>query len=186
MTLKPWKVTKSSHDKSLPIFSLRTNTALSPRTNKEYDFYILESLDWVNVIPITPNNEVVMIRQYRHGTGEITLEIPGGLIDPGDDPPGAAKRELMEETGYKASEIKSLGSVHPNPAFLNNECFTFLAKDVVNSGPQDMDEKEDIEVQLIPIDDIPKLIKDGTITHSLIIAAFYRYYMEYLPEAEIR
>jgi 8-oxo-dGTP pyrophosphatase MutT (NUDIX family) len=133
----------------------------------------------VNVIPITPQDDVVLIRQYRHGTREITLEIPGGLVEKNDTPEMAAVRELYEETGYRASQMISLGGVHPNPAIQNNKCYTFLARDVSLVGDQHLDEKEDIEVLLRPLSEIPRLIRNGDITHALVLAAFYRFYMEY-------
>jgi 8-oxo-dGTP pyrophosphatase MutT (NUDIX family) len=136
----------------------------------------------VNVIPLSPQKEVVLIRQYRHGTRQVTLEIPGGLVEEGDSPEEAAERELFEETGFRASEIIPLGFVHPNPAIQNNRCYTFIAKDVVLAGEQSLDEKEDIEVLCRPITEIPRLIRDGEITHSLVLAAFYRFFMEYWPK----
>jgi 8-oxo-dGTP pyrophosphatase MutT (NUDIX family) len=142
----------------------------------------LESNDWINVIPLTPQKEVVMIYQYRHGIRDNTLEIPGGILEERDSPEAAARRELYEETGYKETEMLLLGSVHTNPAFLNNRCFTYLAKDVSLAGEQELDDKEDIEVVLKPLSDIPRLIREGKITHSLVLAAFYRFYMEYLPK----
>jgi ADP-ribose pyrophosphatase len=120
-----------------------------------------------------------MVRQYRHGTREITLEIPGGLVEHQDDPETAALRELHEETGYTAASATPLGYVHPNPAIQNNRCYTFMAEDCAPAGGQQQDEKEDIEVVLIPLHDIPRLIRAGVITHALVIAAFYRYYMEH-------
>jgi len=157
--------------------------SLSPRTNREHDFYILESSDWVNVIPLTRQEEVILIRQYRHGIRGITLEIPGGIVEEGDSPEKTAQRELSEETGYSASEMILMGNVHANPAFLNNRCYTYLAKDVFPSGEQKQEEKEDIEVVIKPLADIPVLIRKGEITHSLILAAFYRFYMEYKPSS---
>jgi ADP-ribose pyrophosphatase len=181
MPLKTWKLISSQPLESFRIFSLRIDRSQSPRTNEVHDFYILESTDWVNVIPLTPQNEVVLIRQYRHGIKDITLEIPGGIVGPNDSPEEGARRELREETGYQESEMIPLGSVHPNPAFLNNRCYTYLAREVSLVGKQEQDEKEDIEVLLRPIDLIPRLIREGEITHSLVLAAFYRFYMEYLP-----
>ena len=179
MAPKPWKVISSTRDRSYRVFSLRTDRAISPRTGKTHNFFILESSSWVNIIPLTPNEEVVMVRQYRHGTQEVTLEIPGGLVEGSDTPEGAARRELFEETGYCALNTTLLGVVHPNPAIQSNQCFTYLAEDVVPGGGQHQDEKEDIEVLLRPLSDIPRLIREGEITHSLVLAAFYRFFMEY-------
>ncbi|MDM8550151.1 NUDIX hydrolase [Desulfobacterales bacterium HSG2] len=175
MSPKPWKVASSTQDKSYRIFSIRTDNAISPRTEEAHNFFILETSSWVNVIPITPRNEVVLVRQYRHGVQEVTLEIPGGLVEEHDTPESAAIRELYEETGYRASEMELLGSVHPNPAIQNNRCYTYLAKNVFLAGEQQQDEKEDIEVLLRPLAEIPRLIRDGKITHALVLAAFYRF-----------
>jgi ADP-ribose pyrophosphatase len=184
MLPKPWEIISSVQNSASRFFNLRTDRARSPRTGREHNFFVLESGPWVNVIPLTRDNEVVMINQYRHGTREVTLEIPGGLVDPGDTLEGAARRELFEETGFRGEDITSLGWVHPNPAIQNNNCYTFLARDVCPAGCQMQDEKEDIRVVLHPISEIPRFIRDGVITHSLVIVAFYRYFMEYLPYAQ--
>jgi 8-oxo-dGTP pyrophosphatase MutT (NUDIX family) len=180
MPLKPWPLISSRLEKSFRIFELFTDRARSPRTKTIHEFYILKSAPWVNVIPLTPENEVILIRQYRHGTRELTLEIPGGIVEQRDSPEDAARRELKEETGYRESEMLLLGSVTPNPAFLNNICYSFLAKDVFLIGEQEQDEKEDIEVISRPLDHIQGLIRRGEINHSLVLAAFYRFFMEYL------
>lgn len=179
MPLEPWEVIATERDRSYRVFSLRTDRARSPRTRQVHDFFVLESASWVNVIPLTPEKEVVLIRQYRHGIRDVTLEIPGGLVESNDTPESAARRELVEETGYEAAEMIPLGSVHPNPAIQSNQCYTFLAKDVVHTAKQNLDEKEDIEVLQRTLNDIPRLIKEGAITHALVLVAFYRYYMEY-------
>ncbi len=179
MKVKPWKLLSSIKEKSYKIFDLRIDRAVSPRTGEAHDFYIFESHDWVNIIPVTRDNEVVLIKQYRHGTGDTTVEIPGGIIEPGDTPLDAAIRELREETGYAAKEMVYLGAVHANPAFLNNRCHSFLALNSFPEGPQNLDDKEDIVVVLRSLDDIQDMIRAGEITHSLILAAFYRYYTEY-------
>jgi ADP-ribose pyrophosphatase len=185
MPVKPWPLISSQRNASFRIFNLRIDKARSPRTDEVHDFYILESADWVNVIPLTADNQVILIRQYRHGIREVTLEIPGGIVEGRDSPEEAARRELHEETGFRESGMVSLGFVHPNPAFLNNRCHTFVAKDVVRVGDQHQDEKEDIEVLLMPLKDIPGLIREGEIRHSLVLAAFYRFYMEYLPKCPV-
>jgi len=171
--VKVWKRIRSQTDASYHIFSIRTDTTLSPRTGAEHDFYVIESSDWVNVIPITTDQQVVMVRQYRHGSSQVTLEIPGGLVDPGDTPEKAASRELLEETGYQAIEWVKLGAVNPNPAIFSNRCHTFLARNVTKVSGQTPDQTEDIDVVLLPLPDIPGLIRNGVIDHALVIAAFY-------------
>ena len=174
-----WKILSTRRDDGYRVFSIRTDRAVSPRTGAAHDFFVLESASWVNVIPVTPKGDVILVRQYRHGIRRVTLEIPGGLVDPGDTPETAAERELREETGYRASGIVALGSVHPNPAIQNNRCYTFLAEDVFPDGDPEPDDREDIDVVVRPLADIPRLIRDGEITHSLVLAAFYRFFMEY-------
>ncbi len=178
MTPKAWKLIQSRIDRRFPIFNLRIDRACSPRTAVEHDFYVLEAADWVNVIPLTSGGDVVLVRQYRHGLRDLCLEIPGGIIEAGDSPKEAAHRELFEETGYQAAEMLPLDYIYPNPAFLNNRCYTFLAGNATLKGRQIQDEKEDIEVILKPLKEIPALIREGNIRHSLVVAAFYRYFME--------
>jgi ADP-ribose pyrophosphatase len=180
LSTKPWKLISSVIDKSYRVFGLRTDRARSPRTGETHDFFVLETEAWVNVIPITADNQVVLVRQYRHGTRDITLEIPGGLVEQDGSPEEAARRELREETGYEGEEWICLGAVHPNPAIQNNNCYTYLVRNVRRVGGLMQDDKEDIEVLLHPLSDIPRLIREKAITHSLVIAAFYRYFVEHL------
>jgi len=175
---EPWKIISEIHEASYKVLDVTSVKAISPRTNKSYDFVVLKSNPWVNIIPITNEGDVVMIRQYRHGIKEITLEIPGGLVESKDDPKQAALRELKEETGYYSDEVYSLGYVHPNPAIFNNVCHTFLALNVKTVSNQEQDEKEDIEVIKVPLKQVPTLIMEGKITHALVVVAFYRLFLE--------
>lgn len=133
----------------------------------------LESPDWVNIIPITKNNQVVLVKQFRFGTKSETLEIPGGMIDNHETPSIAAGRELFEETGYSYENITKLGNISPNPALFNNRVFTFLTNDAYLSEENINNQDEINEVVLVDLSDIPKLLKTGAIEHALVIAAFH-------------
>lgn len=174
--IKKWKRLSSKTITENRIFTLKENSCLSPKDGKEYPFFLLETLDWVNIIPMTKENEVVMIKQFRHGNEEITLEIPGGMTDKGDNSPQvSAVRELVEETGYEGDEIIKLGECSPNPAIFNNKLHVYLAKNVVKKYFQNLEGTEDIEIVKININKVPELIRDGKINHALVIAAFYYY-----------
>jgi 8-oxo-dGTP pyrophosphatase MutT (NUDIX family) len=175
--IKKWNLIKSEKINSYRIFSTRKDISLSPVTGKEHDFYVVEAPDWVNVVAITPDNQVVLIEQYRHGTESLTIEIPGGTIDPGESPIEAGKRELIEETGYASDNWVCIGKVHPNPAMQNNACYTFLARDAKRVQAQSFEGTEDIAVSLISASNIPNLVSEGKVTHALVIAAFYWYYI---------
>lgn len=169
-----WEKTGTEYLGDFRIFRIRADSSRSPRTGVVHRFFVLESPDWVNVIPLTPEGKVVMIRQFRHGTEDVTLEVPGGMVDGEDgDPSVSARRELREETGYEAEEVIHLGSVAPNPAFLNNRCHSYLARNVRRVSEPRLDGAEDIIFEEIPLADIPALIRSGAITHSLTIAAFH-------------
>lgn len=158
---------------SCGIFDLNRVTFQLPRQDLSAEFYEVEAPDWINIIPLTPAGDVVMVRQYRCGIGEFTLEIPGGMCDPGEDPLMAARREMREESGYDSGEIIPIGWVHPNPAFQNNRCHSFLARNACRAGEPAPDSHEEFELEIVPLDSVPGLIGDGVITHSLVIAAFH-------------
>jgi len=175
--IKPWEILNSKVDADYRIFKIRVDQAVSPRTNKSGEFYTLQSSHWVNVIPLTPDQKVVMIRQYRHGSRKVTLEIPGGLVDEAD-PKEAAIRELLEETGYAGPKVSLLGSTNPNPALFDNLCYTYLVEDARKVGDASLEVDEDIEVELVPLSSLPALIRDGTISHALVIVAFHFFFQQ--------
>lgn len=158
----------------LRIFEVLHERFVSPRTGTPLDAVVIECCDWVNVIALTEDEEVVMVRQYRFGTGDITLEIPGGMIDEGESPQVAAARELREETGYEATRWTSLGPIATNPAFMRNRLHAFLAEGARRVGELQQDDGEDIEVEKHPLGDIDAMIASGEITHSLVTYAFHK------------
>jgi ADP-ribose pyrophosphatase len=172
--VKKWEILTSEIVSRHRIFSVRSQRSRSPDSGKEGQFFVIDAGNWVNVIALTEKDEVVLVEQYRHGNDEISLEIPGGCIDPADPSPlVAAQRELQEETGYSGQDWIELGWNAPNPALLSNRCYTYLARDVRLTGNQKLDGMEEINVLKVALADIPKLIADKTITHSLVITGFY-------------
>ena len=174
--IEPWELIATEKQGDYRIFNVHEHRTRSPSTGQEHGFYVIDSADWINVIPVTPDGRIVFIRQYRHGTAEVTLEVPGGIIDPDDpSPANAARRELIEETGYEADQLIELGAVDPNPAIQSNRCYTYLAQGVHKAGPQQLDGTEEIDIVLVDPDDVPTLIMEGRITHALVVSAFYLY-----------
>lgn len=172
--VKNWQKTDSQKRGRFRVFDVREDTAVSPRTGKSHNFFILEADNWANIIPVTQEGNVVLIHQYRHGTERIEVEIPGGVIDATDvSPLIAAEREMIEETGYTAEKIIPIGEVAPNPAILDNRCYSFLALGAKQQHIPTFDTSEDIVVEEVSLDQIPALIQTGQISHALVIAAFY-------------
>lgn len=158
------------------IFMVRRDVAVSPRTGKEHEFVVLESRDWVIVVAFDRDERLVMVRQYRHGWGDVTLECPGGLVEPGHDALQAAQAELLEETGHAGGEWTKLGRLAPVPAVFNNTLHVFLARGVAQvSDELDLDEGEDIRVELHPYPEVRRMVERGDILHAQVVAAFYLY-----------
>lgn len=162
------------------VFDLYADKLKSPRNGVVDDFYLIDVVDWVNVIALTENKEVILVEQYRFGVETNSLELPGGMLSNKDeDPKLATLRELEEETGYSATSLEYLGAAHPNPAIQTNTCHFYFAPLATASGKVKQDELEDIVLHLEPLAEIPRLIAEEKITHSLMICAFMRLTTKY-------
>lgn len=168
MSIKPWKVLESKH--LHPVFRVDTCELAN---GKLLDAFVMEFRPWVNILAITKNKEVVLIRQYRHGVQKALWEFPGGIVENGESPLEGAKRELLEETGYASSNVIQVGKFFPNPAIQTNTMYCFLALDSIRSGGQDLDDGEDIEVHLVTLDELIEKTKGGEFLHALQIATLF-------------
>ncbi len=171
--IRPWQIASSEPVADCRIFKLRKDVVVNPRTGQPHDMFVVEHPNWVNVIPLTPDEQVVMVEQWRHGTRSVHLETPGGLMDKGETPEQCARRELLEETGCEASEVLRLATVHPNPAIQNNLQYYVLAMGCHSVAAPALDHAEDIAVRLVPLADVPDMIRAGKITHGIVIGGFY-------------
>jgi ADP-ribose pyrophosphatase len=157
------------------IFRVRRTRSRSVDGGPVGTYHTLDAPDWVNVIAVTADGRLVMAEQYRHGTGEVTLEFPAGIVEEGEDGVAAGLRELEEETGYRAAASALLGRLRPNPAILSNTLWAVLAEGRTPAGEEDQDEGEDVHTRLIDPADVPALVRTGRITHALSIAVWHLY-----------
>ncbi|MFO1450720.1 MAG: NUDIX hydrolase [Opitutaceae bacterium] len=144
-----------------------------PVRKTEREFSVIHAHDWVNVIAVTPDRELVLVKQFRYGIDGFSLEVPGGVIEPGEDPVQAGVRELEEETGYVGTGARLLGQVHPNPAIQDNRCHLVLVEQVTRKSAQAWDPDEEIEVLTLPVDEAYALAHAGEITHALALNALF-------------
>ena len=158
-----------------PICTVRRGPLQSRTSSKRKDFYLFDFPNWVNIIARTPDKEILMIRQFRYGTKRMELEIPGGTIDPGEDPVAAGCRELLEETGFVGENAKIIGRVCPNPAIQGNYCYTILVENASRTAKPHPDDMEEIDCFCVLEQDIDRYIRTGRIEHGLVLNAFAHY-----------
>jgi ADP-ribose pyrophosphatase len=174
--IKPWAKLSSQPLGDFRIFTLRSDRKISPRTQLEHDFFVIDAVNWVNVIAVTSDHHLVMVEQYRHGSETVELEIPGGMMDSTDPTPEiTAQRELREETGYVGIRPQIIGWVYPNPAIMTNTCYTVMLDACKCVHPVTFDHGEDLITKLVPIAQIPSLVASGQIRHSLVVVALYSF-----------
>jgi ADP-ribose diphosphatase len=168
MSIKPWKVLETSYFR--PRFRI---DKCELANGNLLDATIFEFGTWANIVALTKNREVVLVKQYRHGVCESLLEFPGGVVEEGEDPLEGARRELLEETGYTASQWIQIGQIYPNPALQTNALHCFLAVDVEHVSAQNLDAGEDIEVHLMPFDELVEMAKRREFQHALMVAVLF-------------
>lgn len=170
----PWQCVASERGEPMILFRPRWDTMIHPLSGERLARLVLELPAWVNVVALTSERRLVVVRQYRFGMATVTTEIPGGVVDRGEEHRAAAERELREETGYTSQRWSYLGCVEPNPAFQDNLCHHWLAQDARLTDPQALDEGEDIAVETLALDEVRRRILAGEIRHSLVLTALAR------------
>lgn len=170
----PWDCESSEPGPHILLFQARYDQMRNPRTGAKLRALVLEGGDWVNVAALTSEGKIIVVRQFRFGVRKTTTEIPAGLVEPGEAPLEAAKRELREETGYTSDEWVSLGSVDTNSAFLNNQCHLWLAKNAAKTKETDFDHSEDIQMDLLTLDELKAEIHAGRVSNSLSLLTLHK------------
>ncbi len=169
MTIKPWKILETSY----PFPWIRVDKCELANGNL-LDATTFQFRAWANIVALTRDNQVVLVRQYRHGIGDVLLEFPGGVVELDEDPLLGAQRELIEETGYKASQFIAIGKIYPNPALQINTLYCYLALGAEKITGQSLDPGEDIEVHLMPFDELVEVAGRGEFPHALMTAVLFQ------------
>lgn len=175
--MKKWQVRGTEKVFENPIFTINTKKCYHSGKNVSWDFHVIDTYNWINVIGLTDDDKFVLVRQHRLGTGEISIETPGGVIEAGEDPEACAIREFREETGYTGRSIHLLKSLMVNPAIMSNSISFYFIDGCVRTSPQDLDEAEDIEVLTIPAEQVAEMVRDGRINHSIVVTGLGLYFL---------
>jgi len=170
---RPWTRLETLLLQDCAIFRVSRTLARSPTTGQAHPFHRIDAADWVNIVPITPAGEIVLVRQYRHGSEEVTLEIPGGMVDPGETPAQAAARELLEETGYRAARVEAIGVASPNPALFGNQVHSFVGRGAEPVAAIHGDGVEETSVEVLSRAELRRVARGGGVSHALVLAALH-------------
>src|SRR4051812_29030223 len=173
MPIKPFERHSSELLLETPIFKLRKDRSTSPRTGKTGTYYVLENPDWVNMIALTSDDKIILVRQFRHGSAKLELELPAGLVEDGEAPEVAAARELLEETGHRAERVSVLGHVDPNPAYQQNRCYHILLEGCRKVAEPELDPGEDIDIELVAPSALPAMIEQGLLRSACGVGALF-------------
>lgn len=173
--VKKWTVEEKKQVYRSIVFEHWRYLCSNHEKTKKADFDIIRCYDWATVLALTENNEVVLVRQYRMGLGDLCLELPGGVIHPEEDPLMAAQRELAEECGYTSNHWIKLGAINPNPAFMTNRCHYYLAKNARQTQAQELDPLEEIDVEILELEKFLKVVGEGGVQSAVVMSAITLY-----------
>ena len=173
-----WHLEEDRLHSNCRIFEVRKQRFIRKSDGLRGDFFVLDTNDWVNVLALTGNDELVLVRQFRYGSKEFSLEPPGGVVEKGEDPVFAGLRELQEETGYTGKDPKLLGVVRPNAAILSNRCHIVLVRDVEKTSGLSFDQHEELVTERYQVSKLKEMISQGEITHSIGLNAILMLLLE--------
>ncbi len=174
--MEQWKIINETKVFASAVFSLIKKECLHPVSGVKNDFYTIDTLDWINVVARTEAGEYILVRQHRLGNGDVTVETPGGLMEPGELPDRCAKRELLEETGYSCDRVHLLKKLTVNPAIMNNSIYIYFAPNCIRAGEQQLDVAEDIDSIILSELELREMLNKGGISHSIVVMALNLYF----------
>lgn len=171
--MEKWTLLDSKYIIQRPWATLRVDKLQLPNGNIKEEYYVLEYPTWVNMVGITEDDKILFVKQYRHGAGEILIELPAGVVEFGENPADAARRELLEETGFAFESIEEICQLHANPATSGNITYTYLLTGGKKIKEQELDHSEDIEVVEMTIPDAKELLLSNGISQALHTSALF-------------